>query len=176
MLKGKTIFIAMLVMVTALLLAACGGNSTPAATQASGDSSNNNTQTTDSDNDTDGSVASVTFGVTGQMFVVNDVPEGWNVSNNIFGNGKIAVSAVSAPLSGVSMQDFVNAAATALGTAESTTSNGRTVYTVSSAAGFILWVSPDDTNIITITATQITDDPANYKEELLVVAGSIEQQ
>ena len=159
------------VMMLALLLAACGGNAPETqAPGTTGDSANPNTgQTTNAD-------GSVTFGTTGQMFVVSNVPEGWNVADGTFGNGKVAVSAAETSLGTIGLDTFINAAASALGTVELVPSNGRTIYRVTGDSGVTMWVSPDNTNIITIMASPITDSPANYMDQLLVIAGSINRQ
>ncbi len=178
MFKGKSLFVLVLVMLMAVLLAACGGGGD--ATQAPADDTSSDTTSDDSSDDTDASSAdgdTVSFGVAaGQMFTAT-VPDGYSANEaGVLSNGEIAIAAAQAPLGGADMDTFVNAAASALGDVETAEVNGRTVLYVTHAGGVTLFVSPDDTNIITITATQLTADPGDAIDDLLAIAGSIEAQ
>lgn len=180
MFKGKSLFVLILVMLMAVLLAACGGGGDATQAPADDTTSDDSGSTDDSGDDADASDADgegVSFGVAaGQMFTAT-VPDGYSAdAAGFLTNGEINVAAVQAPLGGADMDTFVNAAASALGDVETTEVNGRTVLYVTHAGGVTLFVSPDDANVITITATQVTADPADSIDDLLAIAGSIEAQ
>lgn len=163
MFKGKPWFVMILTLSVAIVLSACGGGAA-APTQAPAD---------------DGSASStgseVSFGVADQLFTAT-VPDGYSNTSGVLSNGEIAVAAAQAPLSGVDMETYANGVATALGTMETAEANGRTVYYVAHDNGVTLWVAPDDTSVISLGATQISANPADFIDDLLLIAGSITKQ
>jgi hypothetical protein len=159
----KPQFVIVLALSLVLVLSACGGGAA-APTQA---------PTDDASSSSTGS--QVSFGVADQLFTAT-APEGYTNTSGVLSNGEIAVGAAQAPLSGVDMETYASGVAAALGDMETAEANGRTVYYVAHDTGVTLWVAPDDSNVISLSATQISANPADFIDDLLMIAGSITKQ